>query len=175
MRRIILFIACSLDGFIAGPNGEIGWLFSDQDYGYNDFFASVDTVLMGRKTFELAESFAEYPYKGKRCVVFTRHKSNAVRHGVEFSASPVEFTKTLPGSQGKDIWLVGGGEIVSLFLANGLVDEIRLFVHPIILGNGIPLFKGISKKIGMELVEVKSYSSGLAELHYLVKRGSDHS
>jgi len=72
MRKLILFIATSLDGYIAGPNGEIDWLFTDQEYGYSEFYATIDTVVMGRKTYDLSLSFGEYPYPGTQAFVFSR-------------------------------------------------------------------------------------------------------
>ncbi|MBI2542252.1 dihydrofolate reductase [Candidatus Woesearchaeota archaeon] len=167
MRKLILFIASSLDGYIAGKNGDISWLFTDQDYGYGKFFASIGTLIMGKKTFEVSLTFGGWPYPGKKCYVFTRNKhKNDSR--VDFANNPVRLTKELLKGHGKDIWLVGGSKIISILLNAGLIHEIRLYVHPIILGSGIPLFKNIDKKINMKLIKIKTYSSGLVQLHYKI-------
>src|SRR3989338_6215947 len=134
MRKIRLFIACSLDGFIARKDGSIDWLFTG-DYGYKKFYDSVDTVLMGRKTYELGLTFNEHN-KGKRAIVFTTRKNLKKFPNVEFVSDAVPFTRKLKKGKGNSIWLVGGGEIVSVLLGNGLVDEMQIFVHPIVLGNG---------------------------------------
>ena len=144
MRKIILFIACSLDGYIAGEGDGIGWLFTDADYGYSAFYNSIDAVLVGKRTYDQAKGFDEYPFKGKKCYVFTRDKSMKKDDNAEFIGEPVAFAKKLLKLSGKNIWLVGGGEIISLFLNNSLIDEIILSIHPIILGSGIPLFRDIN-------------------------------
>ena len=168
MRKIKLFIASSLDGFIARENSGIDWLFTG-DYGYAKFYNSIDTVLMGRKTYELSLKLGE-SYKGKRAIVFTKQKNLKKLENVEFISNAVNFTKKLKNSKEKDIWLVGGGEIVSLLLNNNLIDEILLFVHPIILGKGIPLFKNIKKEVKLKLVRTKYYNDGLVEMNYRVSK-----
>jgi dihydrofolate reductase len=163
MRKIVLFIASSFDLFIARRDGSVDWLFTDADYGYSKFYKSVDTVLVGRKTFDLALSLGER-FAGKRCIVFSR---NGRKNGnAEFVSDPVAFTKSLLKTPGKDIWLVGGGEIVSIFLNAGLIHEIILSIHPIVLGSGIPLFKGLRREIRLRLVKSEKFKSGLVQLHY---------
>ena len=166
MRKIKLFIACSLDGFIAREDGGIDWLFNG-DYGYNKFYDSIDTVLMGRKTYELALKLEE-SYKDKRAIVFTRQKNLKKSSNVEFVSDIVSLTKKLKNSKGKDIWLVGGGEIISVLLNNNLIDEMQIFVHPIILGKGIKLFQNIKKEVRLKLAGTKNYKSGLVQLNYKV-------
>ncbi len=149
MRKIKLYIASSLDSFIAGENGTIDWLFSDADYGYAEFYNSIDTIFVGRKTYEQSLTFEEYPYKGKKVCVFTH---NAKKQKDKYSSDVEYIDKDIPEFvrgliqqpvSNRDIWLLGGGEIVSLFLNADLVHEIILSVHPIILGKGIPLFNKI--------------------------------
>lgn len=170
MRKIILFIACSLDGFIARKDGGIDWLFTDQDYGYKEFYESVDTLLVGRKTYELACSFPEWPYAEKKTVVFTKNKNQKTNSRIEFSSDPIPFTKKLLKENGKNVWIVGGGEIISIFLNAEMVDELRVFVHPVILGDGIPLFTKIKKQIKLKLINEQKFSTGLVELHYRVEK-----
>lgn len=125
MRKIVLFIASSLDGYIAREDGGIGWLSADADYGCQKFCGSIDTVLAGRKTYEQAEGFEEYPFAGKRVCVFTRQTGLKGDGKAEFVSGPVEFAKRLVEDPGKDIWLVGGGKVASVFLENGLIMAYR--------------------------------------------------
>ncbi|HLC59934.1 MAG TPA: dihydrofolate reductase family protein [Candidatus Nanoarchaeia archaeon] len=164
MRKIKLFIACSLDGFIARVDGGIDWLFTG-DYGYKEFYDSIDTVLMGRKTYELALKLGE-TYKDKKAVVFTTKENLKKSSNIEFISDVISFTKKLKNLKGKDIWLVGGGEIVSLLLNNNLIDEMIIFMHPIILGKGIPLFKSIKKEIKLKLIGTHKFEDGLVKLYY---------
>ena len=174
MRKIKLYIASSLDSLIAGENGSIDWLFSDADYGYTEFYDSIDTILVGRKTYEQSLTFEEYPYKGKKVYVFT----HSAKEQLDKEASDVEYIdKDIPEFvrrliqqpvSNRDIWLLGGGEIVSQFLNADLVDEIILSVHPIILGKGIPLFNKIEQLIKLRLVKSIPFESGLVQLHYSI-------
>jgi len=164
MRKIKLFIACSLDGFIAREDGSVGWLFTG-DYGYRKFYDSVDTVLMGRKTYELGLKLGE-TYREKRTIVFTKRKNIKKVGNAEFVPDVASFTKKLKAQRGKYIWLVGGSEIVSVLLNSSLIDELQIFVHPIILGKGIPLFSNIKKEVKLKLVKTHAFKDGLVELHY---------
>lgn len=168
MRKLVLFIAASLDGFIARKDGSIDWLFSDADYGYSKFFKSIGTVIVGRKTYEQALGFGEYPFKGKKCYVFTAKQKGRKDANATFVSEPVSFSKKLLKSAGKDVWLVGGSEIISLLMNAGLVAEIIVSIHPIILGSGIPLFNKIKKEITLRLIGSKEFRSGLVQLHYQV-------
>lgn len=161
MNRIILYIAASLDGFIARKNGEVNWLFTDQDYGYPEFYKKIDAVVMGNKTYKQALSFGE-SYKGKECYVFSRNKKGKKGNATFVSEDIKKFVKRLKGN----VWLVGGSQIIKEFLNHNLIDEYRIFVHPILLGNGIPLFQGDFHEIKLKFMGAKSYSSGLIELKY---------
>lgn len=164
MRRVKLFIASSLDCYIARKDGAVDWCFTDADYGYVEFYDSIDTVIMGRKTYEKALEFEERPYKEKKCYVFTR-KPEPARDNVEFVSDVIGTTKSLVNSSGKDIWLEGGAEINSILLNAGLVHEMIVSVHPLVLGGGIPMFRQVSQA-NAKLVDVKKYDSGLVQLHY---------
>jgi dihydrofolate reductase len=166
MRNLVLYIATSLDGYIAGPSGEIDWLFDDQDYGYESFLAGIDTVLMGRRTYETALSFGDYPYKGMRGFVFSRTARLPDDHVTFASGDPATLVLELKNAPGKKIWLVGGGEIVSECFRHGLIDEYRIFVHPIVLGAGVPLFKEGLPRRRLKFLRSESFNSGLVELSY---------
>ena len=166
MKKVVLNIATSLDGFIAGPNGEIDWLFTDGDYGLSDFFKTIDSTLIGNKTYQLMLKMGENGYSGMTNYVFTRKPTESKSDNVIFvSDNIVEFVRQLKDKDGKNIWLVGGGEIANVFFAASLVDEMILSVHPIILGDGIPLFKR-SKRIDYKLTDCIKYPSGLVQLLY---------
>lgn len=174
MRKVALYIAASLDGFIARENGAIDWLPpvdpEGEDYGYREFYDSIDTVLVGRKTWEQSRGFEEEPFKGKRVVVFTRREGTMGAEGAEFVSNPVVFTQGLRRLPGKDIWLVGGSEIVSVLMTAGLVDEVILTVIPVVLGRGIPLFQGIRDDARLSLSGVVKYGDGLVQLRYSISR-----
>jgi dihydrofolate reductase len=171
MRKISLFIASSLDGYIARTSGEIDWLFTDQDYGYTDFLAQVDTLIMGNKTYQQIIEFGEYPYKGKQAFVFSKTALTTRDNNVKFVISDWEnFINNLRQSHGRDIWLVGGGQTIQFFLKHGFVDELILSIHPIILGDGIPLIvKDSSLETELELKQVKSFETGLLQVSYDLK------
>lgn len=165
-RKIVLFIACSLDGYIARVNGGIDWLFDDQDYGYTQFYESIDTVLVGRKTYEQASSFEEFPFEGKECYVFSRSVDREDENVKFVDGDIVNFTEELRGREGKDIWLVGGAEIIQVLLSANLIDRFTISFHPILLGDGIPLFKKQEDETKLVLIDSISFSTGLAQLHY---------
>ena len=169
MRRIILNIACSLDGYIAREDGSIDWLPTDGgDFGMKKFMNSIDTVLLGRTTYEQILTFdCDYPYANKKSYVFSRNSGTENKNNVEFVSDMIGFSKKLVESPGKDIWLVGGGEIISVFLKAGLIDEVILSMVPIVIGSGIPLFKNTSKDIKFEIIETIEHT-GLTQLRLSV-------
>ena len=167
MEKIILYIAASLDGYIARETGDVDWLPINTDSGYGEFYKSIDTVIMGKKTYDQILTFWEYPYKEKKSFVFSRDNSLTKDENVEFASSVEELVRKLPPSSKENIWLVGGSELLSAFLWHKLVNEIILSIIPIILGNGISLFQNINQEIKLELIKTTKYS-GLVELHYEV-------
>jgi dihydrofolate reductase len=171
LRKIKLFIASSLDGYISREDGDIGWLFTDADYGYLKFYNSIDTVLMGRRTYDKALEFNKYPFKNKKSYIFSKNRLAKTKdRDVEFISDIIEFVKHILKMKGKDIWLVGGSDIISIFLNANLIDEVILSIHPIILGKGIPLFKNIHRQLDLKLINSGSYTSGLIQSHYEVKK-----
>jgi dihydrofolate reductase len=173
MPRIKLYIAASLDGFIARENGSIDWLTEyennpETDYGYSEFYVSIGTVLMGRKTYEQVLGFGNWPYKEKKSYVFTRQKEPLRReNNVEFVSGNIgEFVRELKENTEEDIWLMGGSQVIKVFLDENLVQDLIIFVVPIILGRGIPLFDRIGKEIRLRTGRVKRYENGLVRVEY---------
>jgi dihydrofolate reductase len=170
MPKVVLFIATSLDGYIASADGTVDWLFHDADYGYTDFMASVQAVVMGRKTWEQAKTFEDEPFAGKQVFVFSSTLAPSADNRVHHVQGDVDSVVPMirHGLQ-KDLWLVGGGSLVGQFLAHRLIDEFRLFVHPIILGTGIPLFLDHACRTDLTFEGSQAFSSGLVELRYRLK------
>jgi dihydrofolate reductase len=167
MSKIILFIATSLDGYIASPDGTVDWLFQDSDYGYTEFMASVDAVMMGRKTWEQAKTFEEIPFAGKKVFVFTRMSSLSSDERIRYVHGKIATVVSEIG-QGieRNMWLVGGGDLIQQFIDQQMIDEFRLFVHPIILGSGIPLFLRNSERTNLTFEGSHAFPCGLIELRY---------
>ena len=169
MRNIVLGLGISLDGYIARPNGAVDFLFMPKDYSMAPFFATIDTALMGRKTFEVSLKMGGGAPSGwsMPTYVFSRSRPPGARDGVVFvNQSPPAFIGQLRKRPGKNIWLMGGGELARDFLKADLVDELYLGMVPILLGEGIPLFPSGFPQRDFTLVENKTYSKGLIALNY---------
>jgi dihydrofolate reductase len=165
-----VFIATSLDGFIALPDGSVKWLdavrLDGEDYGFDAFFASVDTLLMGRLTWESALGFEAWPYAGKRVVVLS-HRPAEARHGESFRAGePAELLAALHAEGARRVY-VDGGQVISRFLRDGLVDELTISIVPTLLGHGIRLFQGELPRRPLRLAGSHAYPSGLVQLRYV--------
>lgn len=175
MRKIILGLAVSLDGFIEGPNGEFDWCFTDQDYGLSDFFKRIDAVFYGRKSFQLSEQMSAggdgIPGMPKMKEYVFSNTLTEVREGaIIVSGDTKEEVEKIKQEPGKDIWLFGGASLTSSLMNLGLVDEIWLSIHPILLGNGKPLFTGITDRIHLQLLESKTYETGLVSVKYALAK-----
>ncbi|BCL38380.1 dihydrofolate reductase family protein [Nostoc sp. MS1] len=168
MRKIILFIASSLDGYIARESGEIDWLFTDQDYGYTEFYDQVDTLILGNKTYQQVLSFEEYPYMDKEVFVFSKTESGETANNAKFvNSNWLNFVNILCQSHGNNIWLVGGAQLIHFFLQHHLIDELILSIHPIILGTGIPLIVNDSSlETQLDLKNIKTFDTGLVQIFY---------
>jgi dihydrofolate reductase len=174
MRKVILGLAVSLDSFIEGPNGEYDWCFTDQDYGLSDFFKRVDTIFVGRKTYEMSSGMeggsAGFP-KFKEYIFSTT--LDKVKDGATLIKDHIKHeVEKIKKDKGKDIWLFGGAGLTTSLMNLGLVDELSLAVHPILLGDGKPLFNNIKDRIKLTLVDTKTYSTGLVSLTYNVGQKS---
>jgi dihydrofolate reductase len=169
MRKIVLNLAVSLDGFIAGKNGEYDWCFTDRDYGMTEFLKQIDAVLLGRKSYELLLEIEADPYPGMTKYVV----SNTLRTGIEgvviLSGNWEVQIREIKQLEGKDIYLFGGTDLTNSLLEIGLVDELQLSVHPLLLGKGKPLFQGFDNRIELNLLGFKEYSTGLVQLFYSVE------
>jgi dihydrofolate reductase len=170
MRKVVLGLGVSIDGYIARPNGAVDFLFMPKDYSMAPFMAAMDVALMGRKTYDAAlamggsSGFSGYSMK---FYVFSRTKPLGERDGVTFvNESPTEFVKKLRKGKGKNIWLMGGGELARDFLKEDLVDELYMGVVPVLLGEGIPLFPAGFPQRNFSLLENKTFSKGLISLKY---------
>ena len=186
MRKIILGLGISLDGYIARKNGAVDWLSMDWDYDWTAFFKTIDVVLMGRKSWDKAvemspkpkkkaKSKASNPYAGMETYIFSKTLKESGVEGVEVvSGNLKEFIENLKVKDGKNIWLSGGGELAKSFLDEGLVDEIYLGVTPILLGSGIPLFPELIREVPLKFVSCnvckhKKEDNAMLELIYEVK------
>ena len=173
MAKVRLYIAQSLDGFIANPDGGIGWLDrfnqeSGEDYGYKAFYDQIGTLLMGGNTYAQVLGFApEYVHSDRRTLVFTS-RPLAVHPGVVLvPGDPVPVIKKEKAQAEQDLWLVGGGQLVRTLHRAGLIDELILSLIPVTLGAGIPLFAGLAQETFWTLGQSKSFSSGIVQLVYL--------
>ncbi|WP_308639714.1 dihydrofolate reductase family protein [Paenibacillus silvisoli] len=177
-RRIILDLAVTLDGFIEGKNGEIDWCIMDPDMGFTDFLNQIDTIFYGRKSYEMwgtytpsadvsadeTELWAAVHSKEK--VVFSRTRTSTDDHAVMISDNIQEEVMKLKAKPGKDIWLYGGASLITTFIQLGLIDEFRLSVHPVVLGEGKPMFMDIKKRLNFEWKQTRTFTSGVVQLIY---------
>ena len=173
MRKIILQLAVSLDGYIEGPNGEFDWCFMDQVYGLSAFFKRVDTTFMGRKTYELALSMeGEIPegFPKMKEYVFSKTLKKVKEGVILIKGNIKKEVEKIKKEKGRDIWLFGGAELISLLMNLEFVDEIILAVHPVILGGGKALFKDINERTWLTLTDHKIYPNGLVFLTYTLNR-----
>jgi dihydrofolate reductase len=156
-----------MDGFISGPANEIDWLFHDQDYGFTAFFDAVDTTIMGFATYAETKKFPGFPFPGKVNYVLTRnHADEKDARFIFLTLFSDEFFSDMKNETGGDIWLVGGGEINSLFLAHDLIDRIILSYHPVILGTGKPLFPGAEFRKKFTVTDTHLFPSGLFQVTF---------
>ena len=172
MRKIILGLAISLDGLIEGPNGEYDWCFTDQDYGLAEFYTRIDSIFIGRKSYEMLQGMGEDSMPGMpkfKEYVFTNTLENVKEGSVIVKGDIREQVEKIRNTPGKDIWLFGGASLTESFMELDLVDELWLSVHPIILGQGKPLFSNLHKRYLLELTESKTYETGLVSLRYDIK------
>ncbi len=170
MRKLILQLAVSLDNFIEGPNGEIDWCFTDQDYGMTEFLKRLDAMFIGRKSYELMQTMGDAAWPGFPKLteyVFSNTLTTAKQDCILIGGDIVSEIKKIKSQAGKDIWLFGGASLISECMRANLVDEIILAVHPVLLGSGKPLFQNLQERIDLKLINSTTYHSGLVMLSYV--------
>jgi dihydrofolate reductase len=161
MLEIIYYVAASVDGFIATPDGSVDWLSAfegEDDYGYAEFYARVDAILIGRRTYEQVRSFGPWPYSDKPTWVFSRRELTRLPDGVTGTAgSPAAVASELEDTGFQNAWLVGGGELAGSFAREGLLTSCIITVMPVLLGDGIRLFGGSCARARLELESTTRY------------------
>jgi len=174
-RKIIAYIATSADGYIARPDGDVDCLSRPRprgNYGIATFFKSIDTILWGRKTYAKGIEMGMKDSglgPGVRNYVFSRHPETTLLAGFELVKESIRlFMRRLRAQTGKNIWMMGGGEIIGAFLDEGEIDEFSIHVIPILIGEGIPLIQPRHRSIPLELLSTKKFPDGVVHLHYSV-------
>jgi dihydrofolate reductase len=180
MRKVIFGGASSLDNYIAREDGAVDWLMWSDEAAeiMKDMWSRFDTMVMGRKTYEVAAGQSskssrkktKNPYAGIRTIVFSRTLSPGEHDGVVVTAEdPGKFVKKLKREKGKDICIMGGGDLARSLFEAGVIDEIGFNIHPVLLGSGIPLFHTMKKQIDLELIECRPFRNGCVYVLYKVK------
>ncbi len=173
-RKLILYIACSLDGYIAKLNDNLDFLNivqrEGEDYGYGEFITSVDTVILGRKTYDWVVGHGYgFPHADKESYIITRQSKPREGNLIFYNGDLRKLVFDLKSKSGKNIFCDGGAEIVNLLLRDKLFDELIISIIPILVGDGVKLFKDVRPEQELELVSVKKFDSGLVQLHYRIK------
>jgi dihydrofolate reductase len=173
MRRVRYQVATSLDGYIAGPKGEADWIIMDPDIDFGEIWSQFDTLLMGRRTFEVVARMGNGSSPGMKTVVFSQSLSDRVHPGVTVVADKMQETvKELRSQPGKDIWLFGGGQLFRSMAEAGLVDTVELAVIPVLLGAGIPFYPAPSSQKKLTLTGHKVYTTGIVALQYALTQST---
>jgi dihydrofolate reductase len=177
MRKLSLFIAASLDGYIAKPHDDLSFLNivekEGEDYGYADFTSTIDTIIIGRKTFDYVQreiGISHYDNGEREVYVITGTERPDIGKIKFYTGNPAELVQKLKSENGKNIYCDGGAEIINELLNNDLIDEFIISIIPILLGNGIRLFKDGRPEQMLELVSAKTFDTGLTQLHYKRKK-----
>lgn len=166
----------SLDGYIEGPNGEYDWCFTDQDYGLNDFFSRIDAMFLGRKSYEMMQKHAgenQGDIPGMPPLeeyVFSNTLTSIKQGAILVSGDSMAEARRIKAQAGKDIWLFGGASLTGALMKEGLVDELWLSVHPILLGKGKKLFHEQDHRTQLTLLESKTYATGLVSLKFRIEK-----
>jgi len=177
MRKLSLFIATSLDGYIAKPNDDLSFLKlvekDGEDYGYSEFTANIDTIILGRKTYDfvLKEIGSSHYDNGQRDVyVITRTERPKINRTTFYTGNLTELVQQLKSESGLNIYCDGGAEIINELLQHDLIDELIISIIPVLVGNGTRLFKDSRPEQELEFMSAKSFDTGLIQLYYKRKR-----
>lgn len=173
MRKLSLFIAMSLDGYIAKPDEDLGFLKivekEGEDYGYAKFSSTIDTIIIGRKTYEWVEreiGSSHYDNGERDVYVITRTKRPDAGRVKFYNGNLTELVQTLKSKKGKNIYCDGGAEVINDLLKNDLIDQMIISVIPILLGDGTRLFKDGRPEQELQVIKTKTFDTGLIQLHY---------
>lgn len=177
MKKVILNLAVSLDGFIEGPNGEVDWCIMEEDMGFDAFVNSVDTLFYGRVSYDAWGNYQPEPQASeseqkmwqaihtKNKFVFS-HQQRTDDRATFIDKDIAAKVKEIKQQGGKDIWLYGGANLIKTFIHAGLIDCYKISVHPVVLGSGKPLFEGMQQRLGLTLTGTRVFRSGVVELSY---------
>ncbi|QNF32171.1 dihydrofolate reductase [Adhaeribacter swui] len=177
MRKVILDLATTLDGYIEGSNGEIDWCIMDDDMEFENFLNSIDTIFYGRVSYDLwgnyqpdssaspSEKAIWQAVHAKEKYVFSSHFRDDA-NATFITSDLAEKVAEIKNSTGKDIWLYGGAQLITTFNNLGLIDLYRIAVHPTVLGSGKPLFQNLKNRLNLKLVDTKVFRSGVVQLIY---------
>ncbi|WP_185226387.1 dihydrofolate reductase family protein [Chryseobacterium indologenes] len=179
MKKVILDLATTLDGFIEGPNGEIDWCIMDDDMDFDGFLSGIDTIFYGRKSYDLwgnyqpeenAAPAEQQLWKGvhakDKFVFSSQHRED--ENATFITSDIIEKVTEIKNQGGKDIWLYGGASLINTFIQNNLVDVYRISVHPVALGTGKPLFEELKERLNLQLIKTNVFKSGVVQLIYEV-------
>ncbi len=170
MRRVRYAVVMSLDGYIAGPNGEADWITVDPDFDFTALFSQFDTILVGRRTFDTMVAARRVSMPGMKTIVFSRTLRQQDYPEVAIVANDQQETlAALKASPGRDIWLFGGGALFRSLAEDGLVDAVEVRIVPILLGAGVPLFPDSKNRIKLALTSHKVNQTGIVTLEYAVQ------
>ena len=170
MRKVRYAVASSLDGFIAGPNGEADWIVHNPEVDFGELFSQFDTALIGRKTFDFMARAGRTSMPGMKVFVFSRTLNQEQYPEVTVVAGNAkEVVAKLRKENGKDIWLFGGGELFSSLAAEGLVDSVELSVMPVLLGGGLSLASKLPRQLNLTLAKHRLYKNGIVSLEYAIQ------
>lgn len=177
MRKVVLDLAVTLDGFIEGSNGEIDWCIMDDDMDFDGFLSTIDTIFYGRVSYDMWGNFqpditvSETELKlwegvhSKKKYVFSK-KNRQDPNAIFISSGISEEVTDIKKQEGKDIWLYGGASLIKTFIQLGLIDIYRISVHPVVLGSGKPLFEDLKERINLTLIKTNKFKSGVVQLIY---------
>lgn len=171
MPDVIYYVASSLDGYIATEDGGVDWLNQfhgrGEDYGYMEFYASVDALVMGSRSYEFALKHGKWQSPDKPSWVFTGRDLPVLHPSITMTSDdPAKVMETIAAQGLKRVWLMGGGELAASFRMQGLITHYWIAVMPVVLGGGVPLFADAARQDVLELVEAKPYKSGIVQLYY---------
>ena len=170
MRKLIAYLATSVDGFIARPDGDVAWLDRPRPadgYGMHTFLRSVDTVVMGRVTWEVGQKLGGAVVEGKRNIVLSRTLPSYGCPGATVeNIEPAAFAEKLRSEKGRNVWLMGGADVFGSFLAAGALDELVIHVVPVLIGTGIPLLDAQPRQAELTLRSTRRFADGVVKLHY---------